>query len=307
MSARLVSVIIPCYNTGRFLGAAIMSALDQSHAAVEVVVVDDGSTDESAPVAAGFEGRGVRCIRQRNAGVGAARNRGIAESRGEHLVFLDADDRLLSSAIETGVRELEARPECGFVYGFSRPISAAGAVMPHAVDTIERADYALLLGGRGVLPPAVAMFRRRAVERVGGFRQEHFPTEDHDFYLRVAREFPIHCHNQVVAEYRLHEDNACRISPARTLASVLRTVEAQRPWVRGNPELEGALERGRRHWEGIFGPHLSFEIMGSLKRGRFRQALRALRATLRHYPRGLLEYPAHRVKRLLGRRRGAKG
>ncbi|HWO47940.1 MAG TPA: glycosyltransferase family A protein, partial [Solirubrobacterales bacterium] len=119
-AAPLVSVVIPCWNQAHYLGEAIESALSQSYPSLEVIVVDDGSEDNSAAVAARFPG--VRCLRQGNSGVAAARNRGLAEAGGEYAVFLDADDRLLPDALAVGVRELEARPETAFAAGMPRDI-----------------------------------------------------------------------------------------------------------------------------------------------------------------------------------------
>src|SRR5690349_15716190 len=95
----LVSIIIRCYNQGHFLGEAIDSALRQTYPHVEIIVIDDGSTDNTAEVVARY--RGVRSIRQPNLGRCAAGNTGLGESRGEYLVFLDADDRLLPDAVES--------------------------------------------------------------------------------------------------------------------------------------------------------------------------------------------------------------
>jgi glycosyltransferase involved in cell wall biosynthesis len=103
--AGLVSVVIPCYNQARFLGEAIESVLSQSYRAFEVVVVDDGSTDNTSEVVARYAGAdaGVRLIRQENRGLAGARNRGLAEAEGEYVVFLDSDDRLLPDALQVGV------------------------------------------------------------------------------------------------------------------------------------------------------------------------------------------------------------
>lgn len=284
-----VSIIIPCYNTARYLGEAIRSALDQSYAALEIVVVDDGSTDESARVAESFER--VRCIRQTNQGVSAARNRGIRETRGDFVVFLDADDRLNPGALETGVRVLEAHPGYGFVYGHSRDVDNEGNLIAEHDLPVVDAGYASLLAGRGLAPPAVAMFRRGPLEKIGGFNETMKLAEDHDLYLRLAREFPIYCHNRIVADYRQHSRNASHVSPAATLRGVLATIDAQRDWIRGKPEFEAAARRGRRHWRRIFGPHLPYEMMAGVRRRRFTQAGRALRALARHYPIGLLSTP----------------
>ena len=97
----LASVIIPCYNQAHFLHEAIESASAQTYSHREILVVDDGSTDNTAKVTAGYPG--VRYVRQENLGVASARNTGFKQSRGEYLVFLDADDRLLPEALRVGV------------------------------------------------------------------------------------------------------------------------------------------------------------------------------------------------------------
>src|SRR6202007_291490 len=97
---KLASVIIPCFNQARFLGEALESALAQSYGSCEVIVVDDGSTDETAKVAAAFNR--IRYLSQTNRGLAAARNAGLKASAGRYLVFLDADDRLLPDAVATG-------------------------------------------------------------------------------------------------------------------------------------------------------------------------------------------------------------
>src|SRR5262249_33255039 len=99
---QLVSVVIPCYNQARFLGQAIESVKAQTHPFVEIVVVDDGSTDDTVAVASRY--RSVRCVTQHNQGQGAARNKGLTYVSGGYVVFLDSDDRLLPPALETGLR-----------------------------------------------------------------------------------------------------------------------------------------------------------------------------------------------------------
>src|SRR5918993_3738999 len=122
----LVTVVIPCYNQAHFLTEAIESVLSQSYPNFEVVVVDDGSTDDTSEVASRYPQK-VRLIRQENRGLAGARNTGIGHARGEYLVFLDADDRLLPKALEVGIEQLEAHPECAFVSGHCRWISGDGS------------------------------------------------------------------------------------------------------------------------------------------------------------------------------------
>ncbi len=298
MSGPSVSIIIPCYNTARYLGEALASALAQDYRPLDITVIDDGSKDNSAEIAAGFPG--VRCIRQANAGVSAARNNGIKQTTGEFIVFLDADDRLLPGAVATGVRELTAHPECGFVHGLTRGIGSDGRVLSEPKREPPEAGYKALLSGHSLVPPAAAMFRRSALDAVGGFNTSLSLAEDNDLYLRVASRFPVHGHAGVVVEYRQHEQNACRQSTARLLKAVLWTLEAQGPAIAGNAELQEAARTGRRRWRSVFGPMLAGEAIANLKQGRIRPAARAAAALIRHYPRGIVQYAGQRVGRLLG-------
>src|SRR5215213_4115846 len=125
--ARLVSVVIPCYNLAHFLGEAIESVLAQSYPNFEIIVVDDGSPDNTSEVAARYPG--VRLVRQENQGLSGARNAGLARSEGEYVVFLDADDRLLPEALEAHLEHLKAHPECAFVSGRLKRIAADGSFL----------------------------------------------------------------------------------------------------------------------------------------------------------------------------------
>src|SRR5215207_11289555 len=163
----LVSVVIPCYNQAHFLGEAIESVLSQSYPNFEIIVVDDGSPDDTAEVAARYPE--VRYVRQDNQGVSVARNSGLARSGGAYIVFLDADDRLLPGALEVGVRELEAHPECALVFGYSNHMAANGTPLFSYRPHVEGDHYLELLRYNYISPSAVAMYRRDVFDSVGGF------------------------------------------------------------------------------------------------------------------------------------------
>ena len=126
--APLVSVVIPCYNQAHFLGEAIESVLAQTYPHLEIIVVDDGSPDNTEEVATRYSG--VRYVQQANQGLAAARNTGLRHSTGAYLVFLDADDRLLPQAVEVGLQQLQAHPECAFTFGKWRQIAGDGSPLP---------------------------------------------------------------------------------------------------------------------------------------------------------------------------------
>ncbi len=302
MGTGSVAIIVPCYNTGRFLRESLRSVLEQSRTPAEVVLVDDGSTDDTAAIAGLFPA--VRYVHQPNQGVSVARNRGLSETRSEFVVFHDADDRLLPDAVAVGVGALEALPDCGFVYGFSRVINARGEVLAGEVNgrpadggrRIEHASYETLLEGSGVVPSGAACFRRSAVEKVGGYKPGLRRAQDHELYLRIAREFSIHCHNEIVVEYRNHEGNTTHNSTAAMLKSVFDIIESQRDWIASRPELREAARRGKHHWATILGPALAGEVVGSAKRGRLQQAVLAARMLLLYHPLGVMEWVAEHLR-----------
>src|SRR5215467_1357999 len=140
----MVSVVIPCYNQARFLGEAIESVLAQTCPRSEIIVVDDGSTDDTLKVASSY--RQVRCLSQRNQGQGAARNEGLKHASGEFIVFLDSDDRLLSHALQVGMESFEAHPEVAFVAGRCVVLGVDGVQrFTHFEPVVERNHYIRLL------------------------------------------------------------------------------------------------------------------------------------------------------------------
>src|ERR687897_543812 len=167
----MVSVVIPCYNQADFLSDAIESVLSQSYKDLEIIVVNDGSEDDTEEVASAYvaEDPRVRLITQQNRGLAEARNRGLAEARGEYVVFLDSDDRLVEEALEVGVRELAAHPECAFVAGRCTYIAADGSpILRLAQGRVEGDPHIELLRAGPILVPAV-MYRRSVFGVVGGF------------------------------------------------------------------------------------------------------------------------------------------
>jgi glycosyltransferase involved in cell wall biosynthesis len=150
----LVTIVIPCFNYAEYLGKAIHSVQTQQYLPFEVIVVDDGSTDESAAVA---ERAGVRLIRQPNAGLGETRNAGLAAASGEFVVFLDADDELLPDALATGVAALQARPAISCVVGRCQLMDAQGRALPARYRELDTEDlYGEWLHANFVWTPGAA-------------------------------------------------------------------------------------------------------------------------------------------------------
>jgi glycosyltransferase involved in cell wall biosynthesis len=203
-----VSVVIPTYNYGRFLGEAIESVLAQTCKPAEVIVVDDGSTDETATVVESFSERGVRYIRQENAGVCAARNRGVAESTGELIAFLDADDTWDATKLEKQIARFAADPEVGLVHcGTCVFDGATGATLQLQIEGAEDGvvEDLLLWQKPGMPGPGgTIMVPKSTFTKVGGFDIRMKCGEDWDFCYRVARVAKVAFVAEPLVNYRSH-------------------------------------------------------------------------------------------------------
>ncbi len=253
-SAPLVSVIIPCYKQAHFLSEAIESVLVQSYTAFEIVVIDDGSPDNTSTVAARYPE--VRYIRQDNQGLSGARNTGIRASRGECLVFLDADDRLLPDALRAGIDYFRAYPECGLVSGHHRYIRGDGSLLnEYPPEPIDDDHYLALLKRNYIGCPATVLYPRAIFDVVGGFDTSLKSCEDYDLYLRIARRRPVMRHDRMIAEYRWHGANMTNNS-GRMLQSALHVLRSQWDYIEDCPHYVRACRAGVRFWRAYFGGRL---------------------------------------------------
>jgi glycosyltransferase involved in cell wall biosynthesis len=200
----LVSVVIPCYNQAYFLSEAIESVLLQSYHPIEIIVINDGSMDNTREMAARYPH--ARYVEQTNQGLSAARNAGIRESTGRYLVFLDADDRLLPDAVSAGLACFHAYPESAFVFGAHRRIGADGIPVGKPImNPMDDDHYSALLKGNIIGMHAAVMYRRHVLISAGGFNTSLKACEDYDLYLRIAGDFKVSGHKALVSEYRLHD------------------------------------------------------------------------------------------------------
>jgi glycosyltransferase involved in cell wall biosynthesis len=291
--SQLVSVVIPCYAQAHFLGEAIESVLAQTYPHLEIVVIDDESMDNASSIASRYPG--VHCVRERNSGMAGARNVGIRHTNGDFLVFLDADDRLLPEAIETGVRMLDEHPECAAAIGAYHRTSHEGRRLDtHSQPAVRSEQYAQLMRDNWAGFPARAIYRRALFEHVRGFDANVDAAADFAFNLAVAREFPICSHEALVAEHREHGHNISD-NAAKMLVETLRALRQQREHVRRDPELRRAYREGVRHWKRYWGRLLVDQARASWRERRLGDALRQSLLLARVHPRG--------ISRLLRRKR----
>jgi glycosyltransferase involved in cell wall biosynthesis len=183
MSSPLVSIVIPCYNAERYVAEAIRSGLEQTYTPVEVIVVDDGSTDKSLSVIQGF-GDAVRSISVPNAGGCAARNRGLRMAQGEFIQFLDADDWLYPQKIERQMAAWKAQPDATPICDWDVINVTTGMTQRNTCP--ESCDDSLRTLLEHSLPTQSPLHRREALNRVGGFLEGLPCSQERDLHLRLA-------------------------------------------------------------------------------------------------------------------------
>lgn len=211
----LITVIIPCYNYADYVSEAVRSVLNQDHESFELIVVDDGSSDNSVDViksaVAAWQptsvAKRVEIVCQKNAGVSAALNTGLAMARGQFVATFDADDVMPAGRLKVQTDYLLGHPEVGCLGGLAVRIDEAGRMLPkkEKVRTIRRYDFAQALANALVVGGNIAVFRRDAIEQVGGYDPE-IKIQDFQMTLKVAEiGFYIDILPNVVTLYRKHD------------------------------------------------------------------------------------------------------
>lgn len=256
----LVSVVIPAYNAERFLERTLRSAAAQTHPTLEIIVVDDGSTDTTRDIAvkAAEADERIKVISVANGGVARARNTGIEHARGDYVAFLDADDLWHPTKIALQVAALEAaEPTWAACYALKRPIDADDFTWRPG-SSRRRSGYILaqLLFGRFVGNGSSLLVRRTAALNVGGFDPSYADAgiggcEDLDFELKLAARYRIAAVPQFLVGYRFHADmmssNYVRMSHA--MIETIRRCLAANP---GLPETAARYALAATHnWAGL--------------------------------------------------------
>ena len=202
-----VSVIIPAYNRANYLPEALDSVFGQTPAPHEVIVVDDGSTDDTLEVLRDYEGK-IRYARQEHQGVSAARNRGLALAQGDVIAWLDADDVWESEFLATVLPILDADPEADGVYTGLTRIDPAGNPLPQVGQTVVPPEelYSSLVDDC-FIQTSTFVARKRCFDQVGGFDPRFDICEDYDMFLRLAQGFRIVGIPELLVRYRVHPHN----------------------------------------------------------------------------------------------------
>jgi len=229
----LVTVIIPTFNRAAMVCEALDSVLAQSYRPLEVVVVDDGSTDGTAEAVARWgeehagDGFSLRCVRQENLGGNPARNRGIAKATGSFIAFLDSDDRWLPEKLQRQLDVLRRDRCIGGVYCGVRHVNAETGEATEPTDRAYPSGRLLqqLLIKDVTAPTSTYVIRREVFKKVGRFDTNLQARQDWDMWIRLAAEYEIGCVPEPLVEYRHHPGTRTNSDPRKEIYAYGRIME----------------------------------------------------------------------------------
>jgi glycosyltransferase involved in cell wall biosynthesis len=209
-SPPVVSVIIPTFNRGRFIASAIHSVLAQSYEHFEVIVVDDGSTDDTKSIVAEITDERVHYIYQSNHGRSNARNHALKVAQGKYIAFLDSDDLYMPGKLAMQIEYLDAHSEVGMIYTSAVCVDEAGNRLSHTYEATVSGDIykhiAFFTPVTITLPTVVV--RAEVFSTVGGFDENMHRFEDTDMWRRISKQYKIDALSLYTCELRTHDDNA---------------------------------------------------------------------------------------------------
>ncbi|RZM27836.1 MAG: glycosyltransferase, partial [Pedobacter sp.] len=244
----LVSVVIPCYNHAHYLSEAIESVLKQDYPHVEVIVVDDGSDDDTAGICRKYPD--VKYLNTKRAGLSAARNYGVKNCSGQYVIFLDADDSLITNAISIHIGHFMSNPSAVFISGAHQRINEHRAPLPdvealtkwgHCYDALLQGNYIAMEG---------SVIYRRELFHAFAFDTTLTACEDYDLNLRISRNFPTFTHINIVAVYRIHQQSMSA-DKKMMLQQVLRVLEKQIPFLQTSHEKD-CYQKGVQNWKDYY-------------------------------------------------------
>lgn len=291
------SIVIPCYNTERFIAEAIQSALAQTYPIAEIVVVNDGSTDGSLEIIKSFSG--ISVVSQANGGLSAARNAGLSHVTGDYVVFLDADDRLLPDAVELHLAAFAKNPGAPMVYGSAHLIDSDGCAIGDSPQPPAHFGWREVLFGR-TPSPSQAMFHRESLGRIGNFDGRVRIGEDFPVYLRLSRSAEIVCHGAFVVDYRRHPGQLTK-RPAALLESIIGSQRAFRATFEHGAQGDPIWRQAERHWRIYWGQWIPIEVIKSGLRRDWVRLWESLSTYLHHMPDTLTGSARYARNRILGR------
>lgn len=243
----LVSVIIPTYNYAGFLSKSVESVLNQTYKNFEVIIIDDGSVDNTKSIAKKYTR--AKYYYQNNKGLAAARNNGIRQSKGRYLVFLDADDWLEKDALEQNYLTIKDKAHLAFVSGNYYFIRADTNESYHVTVSIPGNHYEHMLRSNYIGMHATVMFQRW-VFREFRYDETLKACEDYDLYLNILRKYPALHHQKFIATYFFHSSGLSH-NYKLMMDSINMVMKKQEPYIKSYEE-KCAYEEGLHQWKDYY-------------------------------------------------------
>lgn len=232
MSQVMVSVVIPCFNSEKWIKETLESVFNQSYRSIEVIVVDDGSTDKTKEIVCSF-GETIKYIAQSNQGPSIARNVGIREANGKYIAFLDSDDLWESDKLYKQVQYLEENQNTALVFSNVTVVNQNGEYLYTHFNKVpeNKKDLikAFFLGKIGMNTPTI-LARKSAVNNVGGFEESLPVREDHYFLMSMAERYTIHHFQEPLVKRRINE------------TSMTQSVKAEKLYTLNKPFITKSIE-----------------------------------------------------------------
>lgn len=216
-----VSVVIPTYNHARYLRSALNSVIGQSYPNLEVLVIDDGSTDDTVAVLKPYQSH-INYIYKKNGGTASALNLGLSRATGKYICWLSADDVFLEHKVAKQVALMESNPSLGFSYTSFEVIDGEGKkqydahspYFPDKQELVRKLMEGCFINGSSVI------MRRSALESTGYFDESLPQAHDFDLWLRLLRQYACGFLDEILLAYRWHGQNMSRISDEVSIQSV---------------------------------------------------------------------------------------
>jgi glycosyltransferase involved in cell wall biosynthesis len=256
----LVSVVCPAYNCARFIQSALESVFAQIYRPIEIIVVDDGSTDTTPELIQRY--REIHYLKQENRGPSAARNLGVRAAHGEYIAFLDLDDLWTPKKLSEQIARLESLPDAGLSFSDMRLFSAAGnddltmfqkyRLTKEFFGDDRYVDHAVTkLVSRNFIPTSSVVVRKTVLTQSGGFDERFRKAEDWDLWLRIGLRYPIIYSSIPLVLKRVHDVNVSRDSEGMNVAA-LKVLEKfrreyQRPLDSLGVDITGVLRDAYRN------------------------------------------------------------
>jgi len=228
----LISIILPLYNGGEFIEKTLLSIGQQSFNNAELIVVDDGSTDNSVEIIKNISSesscpilKNLKIFSQKNGGVASARNHGIDAAKGEWLSFIDQDDIWLPGKLEKQIEMLHGT-NASFCYtAFTRFYSDGKEVPKQNGSSDRNKSLRSLISGQLFIPPSAVLVKKEIAEIIGGFNSDFIPSDEWDFFLRILEKYdPVYC-PEILVKFRSHPTSTAKKQKRKIFEAQLKVIE----------------------------------------------------------------------------------